>query len=169
MGKRVGHHKPQKNTWTSRLIAFGDRVLEHWRILLAVLGVLVMIGGAAFDSTIDYEDTLPVTAHYERYAATGSQRSLKRITLYFTDHEPLSFGYKSTSQKMRTQISLIPPGEELIMRLHPVTHEILSLQEDDRTHFTFDQSQGQSAAAQSTFMFGLWSIVLAVFGRKRNP
>ncbi len=116
------------------------------------LAVVMMIGGLLLvmfgllspwiSKPISLEDTIPVSATMTRvegdYHHRRNHRSLRKIYIYFEDHDRLMFDNVLAHETLLDKLKTYPAGTVFDMRLEPNGIDIMTLSVDGADVFTYE-------------------------------
>ena len=161
MAKKKYKKKKQKRVRTKKRwysdVPFGVSIL--FIFLGLILAVVFNLDPLYYNKTIDREEAVAATGHFESYKYFYSPKSgaVSEIRIYFSDREELSL--VSYHGEMDEKFETLERGERLDMLLHPNSEYIWEISTEDGVMIAFDEIKS-IARTENT----LFSVLLGGFG-----
>ena len=122
----------------------GDRYTNGAVLLLICATVFiatVFVSKLSVNRIVPVEDAIAVTASYLDCDPAYRRGSTRYIDLEFTDHEELTIPGICSNKAMVDRLDSIPEGTKLNLLVHPVSEDVLQIENDGELLMEFDYAQ----------------------------
>lgn len=141
-----------------------QKILPAWLaapvfIIASAIGVFCLT--MLWTHPTPYEDTIPVSAAITEvkgdYSSRRGHRHLKRIYLYFEDHERLMFNSVLAHDTLLDKLEDYPAGTVFDMRLEPNGMDIMNLSVNGVEVFSYE------AACRAIRVNNIFCVIVGIF------
>ncbi len=111
-----------------------------------LLGTVFTVGMYYWTRPIEKTEAIRVDATFASYQKHYRRHNLNSLTLYFSDHEPLSIDNVCFTSDVLNHIENMAPGTVLELYVHPNSDTILEMVCGGKVILDFNQESGKTAA-----------------------